>query len=205
MSVAVLRDKCFAYFETISMLCLSCIVNVAPNVHTNRRAKWPSSRGSDPHFDQSTSILLLKICISTNGVTSILEFLIPHTMQFQTSHNPGMFCEAPHALVISGALKLLLVYMQLAALTHIHILLLWHFPSLFVCRQCNFVGALQLRIPFISGHHGHNFLYSERCSGQWNMLHSRIVSMHYEKLEAALSGYSYSVAMAFPCSVFIPT
>ena len=45
-----------------------------------RHAKWPSSRGSDPHFDQSTSILLLKIWISTNGVTSILEFLIPHTL-----------------------------------------------------------------------------------------------------------------------------
>ena len=45
-----------------------------------RHAKWPSSRGSDPHFGQSTSILLLKIWISTNGVTSILECLIPHTL-----------------------------------------------------------------------------------------------------------------------------
>jgi len=42
-----------------------------------RHAKWPSSRGSDPHFGRSTSILLLKIWISTNGMTSILECLIP--------------------------------------------------------------------------------------------------------------------------------
>ena len=45
-----------------------------------RHAKWPSSRGSDPHFGLSTSILLMKIWISTNGVTRILECLIPHTL-----------------------------------------------------------------------------------------------------------------------------
>ena len=38
-----------------------------------RHAKWPSSGGSDPHFDQPTLILLFKICISINGVTLILK------------------------------------------------------------------------------------------------------------------------------------
>ena len=43
---------------------------------------------SDSHLEgqtrilayQSTCILLLKICISTNGVTRILEFSIPYTL-----------------------------------------------------------------------------------------------------------------------------
>jgi len=51
---------------------------VSSQEHILRHAKWPSSWGSDPHFGQSTSILLLKLWISTND--QHLELLIPHTL-----------------------------------------------------------------------------------------------------------------------------
>jgi len=73
----------FLYFHRKSM---SISWQFCPVVYcscVSRHSKWPSSQGSDPHFGQSTSILLLIIWISTNGVTSILEFLIPPYFAFK--------------------------------------------------------------------------------------------------------------------------
>ena len=53
---------------------------IKSGVPQGRHARWPSSGGSGPHFDQPTLILWSKICISINGVTLILKWFIPYTL-----------------------------------------------------------------------------------------------------------------------------